>query len=135
MFSETPINVRYAETDQMGIVHHSVYPIWYEVGRTDYAKQLGMHYSELEKLGVMMPLVEVNCKYYEPAHYEDELIVKTSIEKITPARIVFKYEVINKNNNKCINTGSTTHAWVGKNLKPLNLKKHFPQVYELFVNT
>ena len=130
--SETEIIVRYAETDQMGIVHHSVYPIWYEVGRTEFAKEIGINYSKMEELGIKMPLVELACKYYEPVHYEDELIIKTSINKITPARIVFNYKVINKENNKMLGIGSTMHAWVGKDLRPINLKKHFPEIYQKF---
>lgn len=130
MVSESKIVVRYAETDKMGIVHHSVYPIWYEVGRTDFIKKLGFTYSQMEKMGILTPLVGLSCKYIEPADYEDELIVKTKIGKMTPARIVFEYEVCKKNEEKPINTGSTIHALVGRDLKPMNIKKHFPEVYE-----
>ena len=128
MTSESKIIVRYAETDKMGIVHHSVYPIWYEVGRTDFTKKIGIPYACMEKMGILTPLVELSCKYIEPAYYEDELTVKTKIEKLTPARIVFEYEVLKDGRN--INIGSTTHALVGKDLKPINMKKHFPDVYK-----
>lgn len=130
MISETQITVRYAETDQMGIVHHSVYPIWYELARTEAIKKIGITYSSLEKNGIMTPLVELNCKYIFPAKYEDILTIKVEISKLTPARIVFYYQVFKKGEENPINTGNTVHAWVGKNLKPINLKKQFPEIFE-----
>jgi len=130
MISETKIIVRYAETDKMGIVHHSVYPIWYEVARTEAIKKIGISYSEMEKLGIMTPLSELNCKYNMPADYEDELLIQVGIEKLTPARVVFEYKVYKESSNTLINTGSTIHAFVGKDLRPLNLKKQFPDIFE-----
>ena len=130
MISKTKITVRYAETDQMGIVHHSVYPIWYEAARTEAVKKIGMTYSSIEKNGVMMPLVELNCKYNMPAEYENVLTITVEIAKLTPARIVFNYQVFKHGIEKPINTGSTIHAWVGKDLKPINLKKQYPEVFE-----
>lgn len=130
MISKTKITVRYAETDQMGIVHHSVYPIWYEAARTEAVKKIGMTYSSLEKNGVMMPLVELNCKYNMPAEYENVLTITVEIAKLTPARIVFNYQVFKHGIEKPINTGSTSHAWVGKDLRPINLKKQYPEIFE-----
>lgn len=130
MISKTKITVRYAETDQMGIVHHSVYPIWYEAARTEAVKKIGMTYSALEKNGVMMPLVELNCKYNMPAEYENVLTITVEIAKLTPARIVFNYQVFKHGIEKPINTGSTIHAWVGKDLRPINLKKQYPEIFE-----
>ena len=130
MISKSIVNVRYAETDKMGIVHHSVYPIWYELARTDLSKLTGFHYSKMEKEGIMTPLVELNCKYYSPAYYDDELIVTATVSKLTPARLVFYYEVFRKNFEKPINTGYTVHAIVNKEMKPINTKKLFPEIYE-----
>ena len=81
MKTESSITVRYAETDKMGIVHHSAYPIWFEIGRTDFIKQAGMPYSVMEEKGIMTPLTELNCKYYLPAYYEDELTVETRVRR------------------------------------------------------
>lgn len=130
MISETKITVRYAETDRMGIVHHSVYPIWYEAARTEAIKKIGITYSEMERNGIMTPLAELNCKYILPAEYEDVLTIKVGISKLTPARIVFEYEVYKTGIEKPINTGSTVHAWVGKDLRPINLKRQFPDIFE-----
>lgn len=130
MILQTKITVRYAETDQMGIVHHSVYPIWYEAARTEAIKKIGITYSTLEKNGIMTPLVELNSKYILPAEYEDVLTINVEISKLTPARIVFEYQVFKEGIDKPINTGTTVHAWVGKDLKPINLKKQYPDVFE-----
>ncbi len=131
MYTESKIVVRYAETDKMGIVHHSVYPIWYEVARTDFIKKvIGISYSEFEKMGIMTPIVELNSKYISPADYEDELLIKVFIRKLTPARIEFEYEVKKEQDEKIINKGYTVHAWVSKDLKPLNMKKKYPDLYE-----
>lgn len=133
MYSESKFDVRYAETDQMGIVHHSVYPIWYEVARTDFTKKIGMAYAQMEKQGILNPLVELTCQYKKPACYGDEVTVRVSVQKLTPARIVFYYEVYKE--DELLNTGTTMHAWAGKDLKPLNLKKYKPEVYSLIENT
>ncbi len=130
MISKSIVNVRYAETDKMGIVHHSVYPIWYELARTDLSKMAGFPYSKMEEVGLMTPLVELNCKYYSPAYYDDELTVTATVSKLTPARIVFYYEVFRKASDKPINTGYTVHAIVNKDMKPINTKKVFPEIYQ-----
>ncbi|WP_010247397.1 acyl-CoA thioesterase [Acetivibrio cellulolyticus] len=129
--SKTEIVVRYAETDQMGIVHHSNYPIWYEAARTDFIKSIGMSYSDIEKSGFMLPLLELKSCYKGAAKYEDELIVTTKIKQISFTRITFYYEVYNKNSNILINYGETMHAWTNKELRPLNMKKHAPDIYDL----
>ena len=130
MISKSIVKVRYAETDKMGIVHHSVYPIWYEIARTDLSKQANFPYSKMEEMGVLLPLVELNSKYYSPAYYDDELIVTATVSKLTPARIIFSYEVFKKDSEKPINSGYTVHAIVNKDMKPVNTKKLFPKIYE-----
>ena len=129
MKTQSKIIVRYAETDQMGIAHHSVYPVWYEVARSDYIKQIGMTYSEMEKEGVMTPVVELTSKYRLPACYEDELTIEVCIGRLSPARIEFLYMIYKNGEERPINTGSTMHAWVGKDMAPFNLKKHRPDLY------
>ena len=131
MISKSQVVVRYAETDQMGIVHHSNYPVWYEIGRTDLIKETGITYSELERMGVMTPLVELSCRYIGVARYEDVLTVETSIAELTPSRIRFAYRVFKQGEDKPINTGSTLHAGVNaKTFRPMSMKKHFPELYQ-----
>lgn len=134
MTSKSIIVVRYAETDQMGIVHHSVYPIWYEVARTDFIKKIGIAYSNMEKDGIMTPVVEVKSKYLRPAFYEEELTIETKIKQLNPAKIEFEYFVYKQNINEPINIGATLHAWTNNNLKLINLKKTHPNIYKLVEN-
>ncbi len=134
LISETKFVVRYAETDQMGIVHHSNYPIWFEAGRTDFIKKLGVPYSSVENEGFMFPLIELNCKYLSSARYEDEITVITSIKKNTGTRAVFYYEVYKEGVKKPIATGETVHVWTNKELRPVNIKKCKPELFELMEN-
>ncbi len=129
MLSHTKITVRYAETDMMGIVHHSVYPVWYEAARTEFIKKFGMSYSDMENMGIMLPLTELTSKYIGTARYEDELDIAVGIKRLTPARIEFYYEVKKMGEIRPINTGSTTHAWVDKSFSVINMKKKHPEIF------
>lgn len=130
--SKSRIVVRYAETDQMGVVHHAVYPVWYEVARTDYVeKALGFRYAEMEKMGVMTPLSGLNCHYAGAARYGEEITVCVRVTQLTAARIEFSYELYRDGEEKPFNTGSTLHGWVdAKTFRPLNMKKKYPEIYE-----
>ncbi len=129
MKTSTKITARYAETDQMGVIHHSVYAVWYELARTEFIKQLGITYTEMEQMGILLPVAKLECNYHRSAFYEDELTVETSITALTPARVAFGYAVYKNGEATPINTGSTLHGWTDKTLKPFNLKKRFPQLY------
>lgn len=130
MIATTKILPRYAETDQMGIIHHSVYAIWYEQARTDFFNQIGMKYDEIEKMGIMTPLVELNCKYKRPAYYNKEVEIKTKITELTPVKFSLEYNIYDADNN-LINVGKTTLAWSdAKTFKIINLKKAYPEMYE-----
>lgn len=128
MESETKFIVRYAETDQMGIVHHSNYAIWFEAGRTDFLKKSGVTYSSLEAKGILLPLYEMNCKFISPAKYEDEIFVITKLKFLSRVRIHFSYRVINTNNS-LLATGETMHAWTNKEMKPINAEKAIPDIF------
>lgn len=131
LFSETRLTVRYAETDRMGIVHHSNYPVWFEAGRTDFIRKMGKSYTEIEDMGILLPLIELKCNFLGTARYEDEIIVRTSLKDISFSRIIFFYEVFKKGEQSAITTGETMHVWTNNSLKPLNIKKHMPEIYEL----
>lgn len=134
MQSKTYLTVRYAETDQMGIVHHSNYPIWFEVGRTEFLKSLGASYSSIEDSGVILPLFEINCQFKSPAKYEDNILIITSTKSISRVRVCFSYEVLNSSNNKLLATGETMHAWTDKLLKPVNAQKKIPELFSMLKN-
>ena len=128
--SETRLTVRYAETDMMGIVHHSRYYPWFEQARTDFIKRSGITYSEMEKMGVMLPLTETHCKYIEGLRYEDEVLVTCRIEKLTVARIEFVYDVYRLPDMKKVSAGRTCHGFVDSGFSPVNLKKTHPELWE-----
>lgn len=130
MSSLSPITARYAETDRMGVIHHAVYPVWYEVARTDYVRTLGLTYSQLEEMGVMTPLVSLTSQYRRAAYYEDRLLVECTLSALTPARVEFSYRVFREGEDAPLNTGSTLHAWVdAQTFRPVNLKKRVPALY------
>ena len=124
MIHHTSIVVRYAETDQMGIVHHAVYPVWYEVARTELIRQIGIPYSQMEAMGVMTPLVELKSRYKGVTRYEDRLTLRSWISKLSPASVEFIYEVYREGETVPCNVGSTLHAWVdAATFRPINMKK------------
>lgn len=131
MIVTTKIVPRYAETDQMGIIHHSVYAIWYEQARTEFFNEIGFRYDEVEKNGVMTPLIELSCEYKRPAYYNQEVEVRTKIIKLTPVKFILEYDIYNQE-NQLINIGKTTLAWAdAKTFKIINLQKKYPEVYQL----
>lgn len=133
--SETPLTVRYAETDQMGVVHHSNYAVWFEAGRTDFMRKMGLSYSMVEKNGAKLPLLELKCRFKGFARYEDEIIIKTCIAQYTATRLVFNYKVFRNGEQKHITEGETVHCWTDGNLKPVNLKKYRPEIFKLIEKT
>ncbi len=129
--SETEIVVRYAETDQMKVVHHSVYPVWFEAARTDYMEKAGYPYSRIEEEGIMLPLSHLECDFREGAKYGDTVIIKTSIKKLSQVRLEVLYRAFRKKDNTLLAEGITVHAWTDSNLKIINLKKTSPELYAL----
>ncbi len=109
--SETHIRVRYSETDQMGYVYYGNYPAYYEVGRAEAMRELGMTYRQMEEKGVMMPIASMQLKYIRPAHYDDFLTIRTIVKDFPGSRMHFFYEVYNEK-KKLINQGETVLAFV-----------------------
>lgn len=109
--SETHIRVRYGETDQMGYVYYGNYAMYYEVGRVESLRLLGLTYKEMEEMGVMMPVLENKSKYLAPARYDDLLRVVTTIKEKPGVRIKFEYEIFN-GENKLIHQGETLLVFV-----------------------
>ncbi|MGK7395579.1 MAG: acyl-CoA thioesterase [Candidatus Cyclobacteriaceae bacterium M3_2C_046] len=110
---ETSIRVRYAETDQMGIVYYGNYATYYEIARVEALRNLNFTYRELEEMGTVMPVLELKCKYIRPARYDDLLKVVVKIEKLPDMRMGFKYEIF-KQDDVLINIGETTLVFVDR---------------------
>ena len=125
------ISVRYQETDQMGVAHHSVYPVWFEVSRTEFIRSFGMPYGKMESGGMYLPLIAMTCEFKGFSRYEDELEIKARISDITKSRLNFKYEVMK--GGTAIAYGATMHVYADRNLRPVNLSKYMPDLYALFM--
>jgi acyl-CoA thioester hydrolase len=110
---ETKIRVEYHHTDQMGIVHHSNYVKFFEVARTEWLRAMGLTYAEMERRGVMMPIVEVNVRYRQPAYYDELISVTAIVEELPMARMIFKYEIRGED-GRDIASGSTTLGFIDK---------------------
>lgn len=130
----TKIRVRYGETDQMGYVYYGNYAEYYEVARVEMLRSLGMDYASMENSGVMMPVLELNCKYIKPALYDQEITIKTTIQDLPGVRIHFKYELFNEA-AELINIGATTLVFVdmAKN-KPCLPPENFMEKLRGFFN-
>ncbi len=109
--NETIIRVRYGETDQMGVVYHANYAVYFEVGRTEWLREFGLSYSSMEADGIMLPVISLNVNYKNSARYDDVLKVKTKLTKIPRASIEFYYEIFNQT-GVLLATGSTILAFV-----------------------
>ncbi|HVW13055.1 MAG TPA: thioesterase family protein [Mucilaginibacter sp.] len=107
----TKIRVRYGETDQMGYMYYGNYAEFYEVGRVEMLRSLGMTYRGMEESGIMMPVSEMHCKYLKPALYDEEISVKVIMDKMPGVKIHFKYELYNPK-QELINTGDTLLVFV-----------------------
>jgi acyl-CoA thioester hydrolase len=124
--TETKLRVRYAETDKMGVVYHSNYIIWFEVGRVEMLRSFGFTYKEMESADdTHLPVVEVRCRYKAPALYDDEILVRTHLKNVRDSLIHFGYEALRANDKTLLAEGETVHLVVdGK-----GNRKSFPEKY------
>lgn len=114
----TEIKVRYAETDNMGIVYYANYLVWFEVGRTEYLLSQGLDYREVEKDGLFMAVVEAHCVYKAPARYGDIVVVDTWPSDVRHSSLKFNYKIYRKKDKVLLVNGYTTHVLIDKELKP-----------------
>lgn len=126
--TEIEVRVRYCETDRMGYCHHSNYPVYFEMARTEWLRKYGLSYKQMEDEGVIMPVADLQIKYYTPAKYDDVLLLKTSIKAPPMAKITFITEVFLKDNMQKVCMGEVSLAFQskdnGKILRAPNLFQH-----------
>lgn len=132
---ESRVRVRYQETDQMGVVYHANYLVWFEIGRTDFIREFGLSYSQLEQMGLLLPVLDIHCKYKQSAKYEDEIVIRTSLVEMKGVRITFQYQVIREADELLLAEGSSQHAFASPELKPINLKVKMPQLHQLLTES
>ena len=132
--SETTVRVRYSETDQMQYVYYGNYATYYEVGRVEVLRQLGMSYKSLEESGIMMPVLETHSYYHLPAKYDDLLTIKITIPQLPLVKIKFEYEIFREDGRK-IHTGDTTLAFIDmKSGKPRKAPEKMRELLAPFYN-
>ena len=116
--STSRVRVRYAETDQMGIVYYANYLVWFEVGRTDWLREHGWSYRDMEADGYALPVIDAHCAYRQSARYDDEIDVRTIAGVVSPVRIQFQYEVVRAADGAVLATGTTVHATLDRDGRP-----------------
>lgn len=104
------VRVRYPETDHMGVVHHTHYLVWFEVGRTELMRGRGYSYAEMESDGIYMPVVEASCRYHAPARYDDEVEIETVVHAASRIKVEFAYRAVRRSDGRLLATGRTVHV-------------------------
>lgn len=119
---ETRLRVRYAETDQMGVVYYANYLVWMEVGRVDLCKARGFNYRDMEREdGIFLAVAEATCRYRHPARFDDEIVIKTSIGDAGSRMVTFVYEMRAGKNGQLLANGSTRHIFLNRDMQVTRL--------------
>ncbi len=127
----TQVRVRYGETDKMGFVYYGNYPLYFEVGRAEAMRQIGMSYKDMEEMGVFMPISKMEIRYLRPGRYDDLLTIKTFVSQMPSSRMVFDYEIYNEQST-LLCTGYTELAFISSQTnRPVRAPEWFLKKFEL----
>ena len=127
--STSRVRVRYAETDQMGVVYYANYLVWFEVGRTDLLRRAGWSYREMEADGFALPVVEAHCEYRQSARYDDEIDIRTTGALLSPVRVRFDYAVVRAADATVLAEGHTVHASLDSQGRPRRLPERVRSIF------
>lgn len=128
-------NVYYYETDRMSVVHHSNYIRWMEEARIDFLKKVGIPYDSIESMGLMIPVLEVTCKYKLSLTYGDDFVVVPKIAEYNGFKMKITYEIYNKETKKLCAAATSSHCFTDSNMKPVRLNKVNPELHEKFTRS
>lgn len=131
MYGPYERKVQYYETDRMKIVHHSNYARWFEEARLDYLEKAGLPYDLMEEKGILIPVLSVTSNFRMAFSFGDTFQVYLACTKFNGIKCEFEYKVLNKENGDVYTTGSSSHCFVDKNMKPFNMKKLYPDMYNI----
>jgi acyl-CoA thioester hydrolase len=131
--SEARVRVRYAETDQMGVVYHSNYLIWFEVGRVELIRQMGLDYKQMEEDGCGISVVDVHARYRAPARYDDELVIETRLLAARGPVVKFGYRILRVGDGVLLCEGETMHVCVGKDMKKTCLPPKYAERFAAYL--
>ncbi len=121
--------VQYYETDKMGITHHSNYIRWMEEARVDFLSQIGWEFAKLEAMGIVSPVLSVTCDYKYPTKFSDKVYITVSVKEFKGVKLFLDYEMKNEE-GKVVSVGTTSHAFLNTEGKPVRMKQEFPELYE-----
>ena len=128
--SEIRLRVRYAETDQMGVVYHANHFIWFEVGRVEFLRQLGISYRDMEQNHrCSMAVVDARCRYRVPARYDDEIIVRTQLKNVRDSLVHFGYQLVRASDGTLLAEGETTHLAIDGEMKVCAIPENYMSVF------
>jgi acyl-CoA thioester hydrolase len=131
IFVDSRTRVRYKETDQMGIAHHSNYLVWFEIGRTDLCRSTGLSYREIEQRGFLLVVTEIGCRFRTPFRYDDEVVIRTSVGDVASRAIRFEYELRDGSGEVVRASGFSKHIWVDReSRRPLKVG---PEIVKAFL--
>jgi acyl-CoA thioester hydrolase len=127
---EARLRVRYAETDQMGVVYYANYIVWMEVGRVELCKAVGFNYRDMERDdAILLAVAEAHCRYLSPARFDDEVIVKTWIEQANVRMVSFGYQMRRAEDDRVLATGVTKHIFCSRELRPMRLPEKYRPLF------
>jgi acyl-CoA thioester hydrolase len=113
-YVESRVRVRYKETDQMGIAHHSNYLVWFEIGRTDLCRAAGFPYAEIEARGYLLVVTEITCRYRTSFRYDEEVLIRTSVAGAASRAMTFAYELYDAGGTEMRASGTSSHLWLDR---------------------
>ena len=126
MVHETRFRVRYAETDQMGVVYYANYLVWMEIGRAEYCRAAGVRYKDMEADdGIRLAVVDAHCRYLHPARYDEEVAVETRVARANRRMVEFQYRMRDGAAGQELASGETRHIFLGRDMKPVTLPKKY----------
>jgi acyl-CoA thioester hydrolase len=130
-YADTTIRVRYAETDQMGVVYHGNYFVWFEVGRVELCRQLGFEYKKMEtEDDSFIVVAEASCRYKRPARYDDLLTIRTRVTQSQKRTVRFSYEILHQESGELLATGETLHVICDREGRPKSLPEKYRAVFD-----
>jgi len=133
--SEVTVRVRYAETDQMGVVYHSNHFVRFEVGRVEFFRQLGFSYKDMEQQdGCHIAVVDARCRYKAPARYDDEVVVRTQLKNVRESMVHFTYELVRASDELLLAEGETMHVVIDREMKKTPIPEKYMQIFRTAIS-
>ena len=135
VWHETLLRVRYSETDKMGIVYYANYLVWFEIGRTDLCRETGFPYSEIERRGFLLVVTEVGCRFRIPFRYDEEIVIRTTVEQAASRAMRFSYELLNASGEVQHASGFSAHMWLDRDTRrPVRADSAVMKAFEPFLS-